>query len=270
MFVERKDDVTGEDFDRAFAVASYLHPHGDTPTKIVLAAIAQLESARGTQHKRDYYYAQRETDSRPYKLRLDTTHLLQRLVLEQSERFERASERRGDCGEHEMLVRYVKHLVLLSMERNAFYATLAVARVLHDYTTREAMDLYGFVHDDASCIKEPYYYRSRRQRILQILSTRFGPRLRFVRATRGERQFVTVHGGDASGLVIEALERLTPWRVQCGACGGTDANDEITRLHRLFRPRCFAALASSLRLAAPPSRLRVPDFDVQRRVAAAS
>jgi hypothetical protein len=261
----RSHDLTGEDFDRAYAVASYLHPCGDAATTIVLRAIAQLDSARGTQDKRAYYHARRDVDvTRPYKLQLAATHLLQRLVLEESRRFERTTEKDGSATGRDMLVRYVKELVLLSMGRNTFYGTLAVSRVLYDYSTREAMDLYANVHDDDS-LKEPYYYRSRRQRVLEMLVERFGPRLQFVRASRGERRLVAVADEHAAAQVFEALEMFTPWRVVCEACSTNPAacsdHDEVSRLHKLFSPRCFSALTAALHMPPPAARLRVPRFN---------
>lgn len=258
-----RHDLTGEDFDRAYAVASFIHPRGDAATTVVLRAIAQLDSARGTQDKRAYYHARCGVDvTRPYKLQLTATHLLQRLVLEESRWFERLTERDGSATERDMLVRYVKELVLLSMGRNTFYGTLAVSRVLYDYTTREAMDLYANVADDDS-MKEPYYYRSRRQRVLEMLVERFGTRLQFVRASRGERRLVVVADEEAAARVFEALEMFTPWDVSCDACGAgplTRAVDDVARLHKLFSPRCFSALTAALRMPPPAARLRVPRF----------
>src|SRR6185369_8114122 len=170
---------------------------------IVLRSIAQLEAARGTQDKRDYYHARHSAAavSRPYKLRLTATHLLQRLVLEESERYERIGERDGSASERDLRVRYAKQLVLLSMGRNTFYGTLAVSRILYDYSTREAMDLYAALHDDDG-MKEPYYYRSRRQRLLDALAERFDSRLQFERVSRGERRLLAVVDDDASAQLV--------------------------------------------------------------------
>ena len=262
MFAPHGRDLTAEDFDRAFAVASFLHARRDVATSIVLRSIAQLEAARGTQDKRDYYHARHSAAavSRPYKLRLTATHLLQRLVLEESERYERIGERDGSASERDLRVRYAKQLVLLSMGRNTFYGTLAVSRILYDYSTREAMDLYAALHDDDG-MKEPYYYRSRRQRLLDALAERFDSRLQFERVSRGERRLLAVVDDDASAQLVEALEMLAPWRVTCAACGGADDSaDDITRLHKLFDPRCFSALTAGLRMPPPAARLRVPRF----------
>lgn len=243
-------DLTQDDFQKAVSVARFLH-HDDTiATTIVLRAVAQLEGARETQEKRSYYHARRDTcEPRPYKLRLATTHLLQKLVFTESERFELSSERTGDVTERDMRVRYLKHLILLSIGRNAFYASIAVACVLYDYSIRDAMEIHMAV-DDADVFKEPSYYRSRRQRIIAMLHERFGDRL------------LDTTSADVSGSseMLEALEALTPWDVTCAGCGGTTTYDEITRLHVLFRPRCFAALAKGIGVPAP--RVRVPLFDL--------
>ena len=250
-------DLTNDDVDCALGVARCLHSSERVATGILLRAIAQLEAARETQDKRAYYYARRDCESaRPYKLRLSTPHLLHKLVLIESERAERATEREGTATDRDLVLRYVKHLILLSVEHNAFYATLAVARVLHAYTTREAMDLYAAVQDVEPAVKEPYYYRSRRQRILAMLTDRFGPRLQLVRASRGERQLLTEEPCEETRLEIEyALERLGPWRIGCGA-----SDDAMSRLHMLFHPSCFAALTAQLGLDPPAARLRVPQF----------
>lgn len=243
-------DLTSDDVDCALAVARCLHSSERVATGILLRAFAQLEAARERQEKRAHCSA------RSYKLRLSTPHLLHKLVLIESERAERATERDGTMTDRDLILRYVKQLILLSVEHNAFYATLAVARVLYAYTTAEAMDLYGAVQDEEPAVKEPYYYRSRRQRILAILLDRFGPRLQFVRASRGERQLLTVAPCEEMQLEIEyALERLVPWRDGCQA-----SEDPMSRLHMLFHPPCFAALAAQLGLDPPAARLRVPQF----------
>jgi len=254
-------------------MARYLHSSERVATTILLRAIAQLEAARETQEKRSYYYARRENESAsPYKLRLSTPHLLHKLVLTESERAERASERDGSATDRDLIVRYVKQLILLSVEHNAFYATLCVARVLHAYTTREAMDLYAAVQDDEPAVKEPYYYRSRRQRIMAILLKRFGLRLQFVRASRGERQLLTAPPCEEMRREIAAaLERLTPWGVTCAACAPTaQPGDDLSRLHMLFHPRCFAALAAGLGLDPPAARLRIPQFAAREELVTAT
>lgn len=244
-------DLTQDDFQKAVSIARFLHRDESIATTIVLRAVAQLEGARETQDKRSYYYARRDAcEARPYKLKLATTHLLQKLVFTESERFELASERDGDITERDMRVRYLKHLILLSIGRNAFYASIAVACVLYDYSIRDAMEIHMAV-DDSDVFKEPSYYRSRRQRVLAMLHERFGHRL--LDAT-------TTNDAPASAEMLEALEALTPWDVTCAGCGGETTYDEITRLHVLFRPRCFAALAKSI--GVPPPRIRVPLFDL--------
>jgi hypothetical protein len=253
--------VEGHDVERAFDVARFLHADERAATAVIVGALARLEAARGEQQKRAYYQAGREETVRPYKLRLSTPHLLHKLVLEESERVERASEREGDVTDRDLLIRYIKHLVLLSIRHNAFYATLAVTRVLYDYRTRDAMDVYAVIAD-GEVLKESYDCRARRQRILGLLEERFGARLQFVRACRGERQLLTeeAEAGTAS-LVANALEMLFPSPAACARCAPQGAHDDdMAALHTIFHPRCFAALMQELRLPSPLSRLRVPLF----------
>ncbi|MFN8000783.1 MAG: hypothetical protein U0X75_07185 [Acidobacteriota bacterium] len=42
----------------------------------------------------------------------------------------------------ELLVHYVKHLVMLTVSRNSFHVTIGISRVLHNYSTTEAILLY--------------------------------------------------------------------------------------------------------------------------------
>lgn len=253
--------VAGQDVERAFEVARFLHPDERVATSVVVGALARVEAARGEQQKRAYYQVGREETVRPYKLRLSTPHLLHKLVLEESERVERASERAGDVTDRDLLIRYIKHLVLLSISHNAFYATLAVTRVLYDYRTRDAMDVYAVIAD-GEVMKESYDCRARRQRILGLLEQRFGARLQFVRACRGERQLLTEEAeGGTAALVANALEMLFPSPAACGLCApDLRHDDDMAALHTIFHPRCFSALMTELRLPAPATRLRVPLF----------
>lgn len=254
--------LEGRDVERAYDVARFLHADERIASAVVVGALAQVEAARGGQQKRVYYQAGREATVRPYKLRLATPHLLHKLVLEESERAERASERDGETSDRDLLIRYIKHLVLLSVSHNAFYATLAVTRVLCAYRTRDAMDLYAAIAEEA-LPKEPYDCRARRQRILSLLGRRFGPRLQFVRASRGEWQLRTeAPTTETAEVITSALEMLFPSRVTCRICAPAVRHEEdgLAALHMIFQPGCFAALVKELRLPAPSTRLRVPLF----------
>ena len=208
-------------------------------------------------------------------------HLLQRLVYVESDYYERLDEQAGNrtaAGAEEMLIRYVKHLVRIAMRRNSFYVTLAVSRLLYNYTTPETMEIYNAVIQDPERVKDDYYFRSRKAVLMRELRERFGERLRTSRGARGEERFETEERPEGfTGLVMACLSFFTPWGTSCIVPANCDpildgipqlsddgrrAPDqvEVDRIHSIIDPDCYGRLTQALGFDRPERRLKVPRF----------
>ncbi|HEU0173236.1 MAG TPA: hypothetical protein VFV58_03170 [Blastocatellia bacterium] len=271
---------------RAFQLAYFIHGDKEAALNIATEAFAKLEVAAAAQDKRLYYKptgrAARAERFRT-KVSVGELHLLQRLVYVESEPYELQAEQFPDGkspDEEDMLIYFIKHLVRITVRRNSFYVTLGLSRLLHNYSTAETMEMYNVLVQDPGRVRDDYYYRSRKGRLMKELKERFGDRLRAIRGARGEERFQTDDTpGRYAELARECLQEFTPWSTECAIPAGLDpvieeihrlafdGSDpdrehaiEVNRFHAALHPDCFARLAASLNFASPAERLTTPYF----------
>lgn len=253
-----------EKLQRGFDLACFLHADQATALAILTRAAEKLQVASAAQNKRLYYHAART------KVWLDDQHLLQRLIYIESEPFERRDEESGKVTVDQLVVRFVKHLVRITMKRNAFHVTLGISRVLHNYSTADTMTIDERI---GNTIRDDSYYRSRKAKLMNELRERFAEFLRLERGPRGEERFESMlSAAPYRDLVKKSLEQFTPWSTPCSAAAGVSAmNDErpghdeaeVARMHAVLHPSCYDRLARSLSLAPPEERLEIPAFSVE-------
>src|SRR5262245_34567829 len=275
-----------ESITRAFQLAYFIHGDKETALNIAAEAFAKLEVAAAAQDKRLYYTptgrAARAERFRT-KVSVGELHLLQRLVYVESEPYERPAEQSPNGeppDEEDMLIYFIKHLVRITVRRNSFYVTLGLSRLLHNYSTAETMEMYNVLVQDPGRVRDDYYYRSRKGRLMKELKARFGDRLRVTRGARGEERFQTDDTpGRHADLARECLQEFTPWSTDCAIPAGLDplteeiryltfdGSDpdrehaiEVNRFHAALHPDCFAHLAAGLKFASPAERLSTPYF----------
>jgi hypothetical protein len=279
-----------ESIARAFQLAYFIHGDRETALNIAAEALAKLEVAATAQDKRLYYTptgrAARAERFRT-KVSVSELHLLQRLVYVESEPYERRAEQASNhqsSDEEDLLIYFIKHLVRITVRRNSFYVTLGLSRLLHNYSTAETMEMYNVLVQDPGRVRDDYYYRSRKGRLMKELKERFGDRLRVTRGARGEERFQTDDTpGRHAELARECLQEFTPWSTECAIPADFDpfteeihdlAFDdsdpdrehaiEVNRFHAALHPDCFAHLAASLNFASPADRLTTPDFSMAK------
>src|SRR5215510_1562277 len=197
-----------ESITRAFQLAYFIHGDKETALNITAEAFAKLEVAAAAQDKRLYYKptgrAARAERFRT-KVSVGELHLLQRLVYVESEPYERPSEQSSNDespDEEDMLIYFIKHLVRITVRRNSFYVTLGLSRLLHNYSTAETMEMYNVLVQDPGRVRDDYYYRSRKGRLMKELKERFCDRVRVTRSPRGEE---SVRTEDMPGRHAEAV-----------------------------------------------------------------
>ena len=247
-----------------------------------IVAIARLNVAATAQSRRYYYVP--GVSAKAYgvrtKITLSDSHLLQRLIYEETEAYERRQELGGALDERRLLTHFIKHLVWSTVKRNSFYVTLGISRLLHCYTNQEAMELHGVVMQNPARVKEYDYWRSRKGRLMKEVKARFGELIAITRRAHNEERFVARDDSAAHAAFIhECLRKLMPWNTACPLPAGTEAvrspipsldfngddpdaehQVEIARIHAVLHAECFARLMAGLKFAAPDSRLEVPLF----------
>jgi hypothetical protein len=277
--LEPVDDL----LNRAFELAYFILGDRSAAIYVAMAAMDKVKTALGNQGRRLYYTP---TGRSAYpaartKVNLSELHLLQRLVYIESELFERLLEgQRKTIHQEDLIIRYIKHLIRITTKHNSFYVTLGMCRLLYNYTTGDTSEVYNLVLQDPERIRDDYYYRSRKKRLMEEIKQRFGNLVRVQRGLRREDRFQPQENSqEYAGLVRECLTRFTPWQSACVLPEELDPNRnviasllfegkdpdsehevELNRMHTLIHPECLARLTAALGLDSPDQRLELPLF----------
>lgn len=268
--------------NKAFSLAYFLHNDREIAKKIAVGAMNKLETASNAQFKRYYYTPTGRDGSKISRNRvsLNDLQLLQRLVFVESEAYEREQERSARICERRLLRYFIKHLVRISLKRNSFYVTLAISRILHNYATADAMEIYNVVVQDPERVHDDYYYRSRKGVLMKELKARFGELLEVVKVNRGEERFDTKPADDhLTETAYECLRSFTPWNTSCTLPEKFDPfadvikpfyfdkkdpdeehRTEVNRIHAALHPDCFSRLTQALNLSSPDDKMEIPKF----------
>jgi hypothetical protein len=260
----------------AFGLAYFIHRDRRIAEEISLAAMRKLEVAATAQLRRLYYKGRGEPPS-PFKASWADRHLLQRLVYFESESWERFGEERDpdSLTEEDLLLRFVKYLSQITMKRSSFYASIALGRIVHAYSTADTMSIYDAVAPEGCERKQGDYFRSRKAQLLEEVRGRFGGLLSIVRGPHREERIETSPlTPEKAAWMRECLRVTTPWATACAELEEIAAREksrdlfdrqEVRRFHALFHPPCFSRLARTLRLPDPKTRLAVPHFRLAAR-----
>jgi hypothetical protein len=263
-----------EKLRRAFQLAYFILREEKAALRAAGEAVAALDVMLVRQDKRFHYLPGHRT-----KVSLGEWQMLQRLVYFTAEAGEQEQEVRG-VAEAVLVMRYLKHLVYITVSRNSFFVALGLCRLLHNYTTSETAQIHELVVQDPDRGRDDSYYRRRKAQLMRELQARFGELLAVQRGARGEERFQALP--DAHGYlawVRECLREFTPWETGCNLPDAFDPHMdelpslrfrggdpdgehevEIRRLHALLHPACFERMLAALRLDAPAERLEVPRF----------
>lgn len=262
--------------NKAFRLAFFIHGKREIAKQIALRAMNKLEVASNAQFKR-FYYTPNATRSR---VSLNDLQLLQRLVFVESEIFEREKQQKSETSEKCLLKYFVKHLVRCALKRNSFYVTLGVSRILHNYATNDAMEIYNIVIQDPERVHDDYYYRSRKGVLMKELKARFDGLLETVKVNRGEERFDSkTNAENLTETARECLKFFTPWNSDCAIPEKFDPFSdiikpfyfnkkdpdgehriEVNRIHAALHPECFRRLTDALNLPSSEEKLEIPKF----------
>lgn len=266
--------------DRAFELAYFILGEPLAAGRATLRALGLWDARCSQVRKRRYFQPLRGR----VKASLSELGLLQTLVYRATLSEEQHQEQNAaEITDDALIIRFIKHLAFITTERNAFYVTLGLCALLHDYSYTETADVYDFVMQDGARIKGVEYFRKRKQLLLKELTERFGAYLQWHTTAHGEKRWRARAAREApTELVQRCLAAFTPWETDCVLSdqttrAGDAARDtpqpalnfngthpdgenavELNRLHTLWHPVCFARLIQILAMEAPDARLSLP------------
>lgn len=262
-----------------FQLAYFILLDKELALNITLDAMTALKIQLSIQKKRGHYKPQRI----PYKVVWDEASLFKLLVLQISEKYEKKQEFQHDASgpnlfEEDLIVRYVKCLLLEIMSRNSFHTTVGICKLLYNYSFRETEAIYTWLLPD---FKDDAAFRRAKIRIKNSLVKRFdgfienAPRY----TTHKPERTATQEFNWKSQLVEKALELLKPTAISCPPSAFFKENYiweeqvirikaqdqdrlEQTRIHVVVCPSCFRMLNIALGYRPPNERLALPKFSI--------
>jgi hypothetical protein len=266
-----------EKLRRAFQLAYFILREQQAALRATKEAVSALDVMLVRQDKRIHYLPGHRT-----KVSLGELQMLQRLVYITSETEERRQEEQG-VPEAALVMRFLKHLVYITVCRNSFFVALGLSRLLHNYATSETARIHELVLQDPDRGRDDSYYRRRKAQLMREMQARFGLQLTVRRGARGEDRFQALPDArDHLEWVRDCLREFTPWESRCNLPTAFDPRTdelpslrfrgddpdgehevELRRMHALLHPECFDRLLTALRLDAPSERIEVPQFHMR-------
>jgi hypothetical protein len=263
-----EDDSLNQAFRLAHSIYCFRPSDRTTALEIVAEALRALEVRLLAQHEAD-----RHDPQKPTKVRWNTLQWFQLLIYFKSEPYEKQQETKhaASLSGEDMIIRYIKHLILTTSRRNSFHISLGMSRLLYDYSAAETMAIYDLVFQDpdSSTKKADAYYRARKNKLLEELEKRFHRFVKIHLGPRGEKRFEShEEPARSADLVVDYLTRFTPWETNCELPKQLDTwtavralkSSQASQIHALIHPVCFSKIIAALKFDSPATRLRLPRF----------
>ena len=296
--LDARDDLRIEATARwAFQLSYFLLADRRDARSVLYQAAARLYVTTLAQKKRQ---AKRPKGDVHKKLSLTPGPLLQYLIYLCAEPYEDAQEREHQAGaialrSEDMIVRYIKHLTMLYLERNSFYAAVGQSCVLFDFGTGQAGRLYETLVQGSPAhldTKGDYSVRDAKRELRRRLARRFGRFLTIYDGARGEQLFVRMNdAGNYFQLVKLCLHRLRPVQKASDPAGdwhlparfdvaaydlaelqhdernrdpSAEHAAELRRMHVVTHPCCWARLLRALRFNYSRWHMVLPEFNLTK------
>lgn len=156
-------------------------------------------------------------------------------------------------NEEDLVVRYIKHLVQVTVSRNAYQVMIGISQFLYHHGLKEMDRIHLHIDPDLKRggVSGKAYKISRR-RIWDETVRRFGELL----AIRGTGRFHTQERTlPLFALVNECLNHLALWDAECNKF-----SDEPHQAHALIHPACYDRIIKRLPIKNPTANLIIPQF----------
>src|ERR1700736_6181374 len=130
--------------ERGFQLASFILHDRPTAIRVVSDAINKLTVQHDREQKRAYW-RDKYLKGKITRISRENGDALQWLIYFEAENYEMEQEELGQQTLRDMVIRYVKHLMQISTPMSAFYVSVGLHRLLHNYNTSEVQRVYEWV-----------------------------------------------------------------------------------------------------------------------------
>jgi hypothetical protein len=279
--LDERQDLMEKGFQLAFFI---LH---DRPTaiRVVSDAINKLTVQHDREQKRAYW-RDKYLKGKITRISRENGDALQWLIYFEAENYEMEQEELGQQTLRDMIIRYVKHLMQISTPMSAFYVSVGLHRLLHNYNTSEVQRVYEWVTEHFPGAQE---YRRVKGALMNQLQARFAKLIQTIRAQHGELRFEVLEDQDRwADLVDQCLRAFTPWSTSQSSAAlasfnfkaqgppdallgkGPDGADqdrvETYRCHAFIDPLLYEQITQKLGLDPPRRRLAIPWFRLNETI----
>jgi hypothetical protein len=266
-----------ESLEKGFELAYFIAQDRTSAIEILTGALDKL-SMQCRREKRRFYWRYKHACQPIRRITHRELDAFQWLIMSESEPCERAQEQRGSHSVRDMVVRYIKHLVRITMSMSAFYVCVGMNRLLYSYSTSETQAAFELVTQRFPGADQ---YRRAKKMLTSQLRERFGEVVETIRTRYGEIRFKTLEDQSRwHELVCECLSMFSPWSTNgwcehfsqkvddmprsClpsieGASAGPDEQETIY-CHMFIEPACRGNLSAVLSFSSPEAKLSLPRF----------
>ncbi|MEP7339277.1 MAG: hypothetical protein ABI977_16190 [Acidobacteriota bacterium] len=155
--------------------------------------------------------------------------------------------------EEDLVVRYIKHLVLVTVSRNAYQVMVGISLFLYRHGPKQMARIHECVDRKRSRGGEnETVYKEARERLWEAMIERFGEMLVLRNDKRFEVQIGTM---PLIALINDCLNHLALWDATCG-----QFQDEPHQAHALIHPACYEKIIRQLQIKDPTGNLAIPQF----------
>src|SRR5215467_3748021 len=183
-----------ESLEKGFELAYFLAQDRTSAIEILAGALDKL-SVQCRREKRRFYWRYNHACQPIRRITHQELDAFQWLIMFESEPYERAQEQRGGHSLRDMVVRYIKHLVQITMSMSSFYVCVGMNRLLYSYSTSETQAVFEAVTQRFLGADR---YRRAKKLLISRLTDRFGKFVEEIRSDYGELRF-------------QSLEDQSPW-----------------------------------------------------------
>lgn len=166
---------------------------------------------------------------------------------------ETPQQRRAPLNEEDLVVRYIKHLVLVTASRNAYQVMVGISLFLFRHGPKQMARIHEHIdHKRIRGGENGRVYKDARERIRKAVLERFENLLEM----RDKRRF-NVQGRTMPliALVNDSLNHLALWDTE-----HNQFTDEPHQAHALIHPACYEKIVNQLGIKDPTDNLTVPQF----------
>lgn len=263
-----------QSLEKGFELAYFIARDRTSAIDILTGALDKL-SIQCRREKRRFYWRYNHACQPIRRITHQELDAFQWLIMLESEPCERDQERRGRHSSRDMVVRYIKHLVRITMSMSSFYVCVGMNRLLYSYSTSETQSAFELITQRFPGADQ---YRRAKKMLTSQMQDRFGERVETIKSRHGEIRFKTLEDQSRwHGLVHECLAMFSPWSTEglCehirpnvddmpsgGANAGADAQETIY-CHMFIEPLCRQNLSAVLSFSSPEARLALPRFEMK-------